>query len=687
MGRRTGGATAHLQARRPALSISLKTGMNDDDAEGVVADHHCHSQDCPLCFSTRMAHFLENTMRNSLLHYSLLAAALMSVSTSAFAAENSEDTASDLDKVTVTATRHALSAAESTFPVDIIDRDAIERSQAHSVTDLLRGRVGIDISQQGGTGKLTSYFLRGTESDHVLVLVDGMRLGSATAGMPMLQDIPVDQIERIEIVRGPRSSVYGSEAIGGVIQIFTRKPQQGFTPTIMLGAGSRGYREGSIGFSGRNASAWYTLQLGHQRTDGFNACNGSATLFAGCFADEPDRDGYENTSLNLRGGLTLNEHWTVEANALQADAVNEYDGSPFGGNVAENTQRILSTKAIWTPAAHSALTLQIGRADDESNLLFDDHLAPVKVDAGFVNTRRDSATLQYDLTLAPQHVVTVGTDWYIDRVSSNTVYDRNTRRNLAFYTGYQGTFGTQRIQASVRNDDNKQFGDKLTGSLGWGMQIGKVTNLNVSYATGYKAPTFNDLYYPMFGNPSLQPESSRTLNVGINQNFKNADWSFNVFQTDLDDLIGYDASFMLSNIDKSRIRGAEATGNLQIGDFGLHSQYSYLDPENKTAGINNGNLLPRRASHIGFVAADYRIAKLLTTLKVSGASHRYDDAANQVRLGGYSVTDLLFDYQLSNAWTLQAQVTNLFDRDYETIRWYNQPGREFSVRVRYSPKD
>ena len=268
----------------------------------------------------------------------------------------SAQSATDLDQVVVTATRTESSIADSLFPVQVIERDEIERSQARSLPDLLRGRAGIDVGNQGGNGKISTLFLRGTESDQVLVLVDGVRIGSATAGLVSFQDIPVEQIDRIEIVRGPRSSLYGSEAVGGVIQVFTRHDQGAFAPRFRIGIGSHNLREASVGFGGSGERGWYGADFAWQRTDGINACNGSATLFAGCFVDEPDRDGYRNASLNLRGGIDLGETLKLEAHALRAEAFNEFDGSLYGGNEADNVQQALSAKLAWTPSRRIAVT-------------------------------------------------------------------------------------------------------------------------------------------------------------------------------------------------------------------------------------------------------------------------------------------------------------------------------------------
>ena len=222
--------------------------------------------------------------------HTLALAIALALPATAFAAAD----ATDLDKIVVTGTRTEVPLQDSLLPVQVIDREEIQRSQASSLQDLLKGRAGIGFSNQGGLGKLTTLNIRGTESDHVLVLVDGIRIGSATAGLAMFQDLPIEQIERVEIVRGPRSSLYGSEAIGGVIQIFTVRGGHGLQKNLRLGGGSNNLREASAGFGYRGDRGWVGAQAAYQETDGINACRGSGTLFQGCFTDEPDDDGYRN---------------------------------------------------------------------------------------------------------------------------------------------------------------------------------------------------------------------------------------------------------------------------------------------------------------------------------------------------------------------------------------------------------
>ncbi|MHC9086335.1 TonB-dependent vitamin B12 receptor [Luteimonas sp. RIT-PG2_3] len=590
--------------------------------------------------------------------------------------------ATDLDQVVVTANRIETLVADSIVPVQVIDREEIERSQSTNVLELLRGRAGIDFGNQGGPGKLSSLFLRGAESDHVLVLVDGVKYSSATAGMAAFQDLPLALIDRVEIVRGPRSSLYGSEAIGGVIQVFTRRGGDGFSPHVTVGGGSHGSRDASAGFGYNGTRGWVGANAAYASTDGINACRGSGTLFQGCFTDEPDDDGYRNVSLSLRGGLRLTDALSVEGNFLNVAGDNEYDGS--WTNRSKILQQVAGTQLKYKASDRLSLTAALGRSKDQSDDYLDTTLR------SRFETRRDSASLQADIAVAAAHTVSVGVDHIEDHVDSSTRYAVDSRDNTAVFVSYQGGTGLQRWQASVRNDDNEQFGNHLTGGLGWGLAFANGIRFNASIGTGFKAPTFNDLYYPGSESPDLEPEESTSLNLGLSQFADTWNWSFNVYESRIDNLIvfSYPPPNYVGigrNIDEARIRGAEFTYAITLAGWDLSTQLSHTDPRDRSDGANHDNLLARRARNTGRVDIDRTFGAFRIGSTVNGAGSRYDNAANTARLGGYGTMDLRLEYALNRDWSLLARASNVFDRDYETVAWYNQPGREYRLSLRYQP--
>lgn len=593
---------------------------------------------------------------------------------------HAQEPATALDQVLVTATRTPIALQDSLSPAQVIDRAQIERSQAPSLQDLLRGRAGISLTNSGGLGKQSSLFLRGTNSSHTVVLVDGVRINTADFGFAMLQDLPLAQIERIEIVRGPQSSLYGADAIGGVIQIFTRRNAGQFAPHLQLGGGSNGLREASGGFGGSGERGWFGTDIAYQHSDGINACRGSVAPFAGCGADEPDRDGYRNLSMSLRGGYTLSDTLSVEGSALRAEGENHYDGYY---NYSETLQQVLGGKLRYTPGERLNLTLSVGRSDNASDNFNNSTWL------GNAQTHRDSASVQADVGLAEGQLLSAGVDWSEDNLDGSSAgYLVESRDNTGVFVQYQGRFGAHHLQASLRNDDNQQFGNHTTGSLGWGMQLGGGFRLNASYGTAFKAPTFSDLYDPWSGVPGLDPETSRSANLGIAQQGDGWRWGLDVYETRIDDLITYDATtFSMSQVEKARIRGAELTGTITVAGFEFNAQLSHTDPRNRTAGSDPyDRWLARRPQDSARLDVDRRFGAFRAGLTAEAAGKRFDDADNAVRLAGYGTLDVRLEYALSRDWSLLGRVGNVFDRRYETVAWYNQPGRECRLSVRYQPK-
>ncbi len=592
----------------------------------------------------------------------------------------SEENGYDLGTIVVTATRTARTADETLVPVTVITRKEIERSQAQSVADLLSGQPGISVANNGGQGKATSVFLRGANADHVLVLVDGMKIGSATTGTASFQDIPMELIERIEIVRGPRSSLYGSEAIGGVIQIFTRKGDGSPKPSFSIGAGSHGTWQGSAALSGGVGSGgWYSLGLSAVDTDGFNACKGKpAPNGAGCFTSEPDKDGYRNQSGRLRAGWRFGNGTKAEVNWLRARGNNQYDGSFV--NESESIQQVLGASLSFVPSAIWHTSLRVSQSQDDS-----DNFKNGVFKSRF-NTRRDLFSWQNDIELAKGHQLVAGVDWQEDRITSSTAYAVTSRDNTGVFAQYLAEIGGHDVQLSARHDDNQQFGAKTTGGAAWGYNLNRDLRLTASYGTAFKAPTFNQLYFPGFGNASLRPEQSRSLDFGLAGKTGAGRWSLNAFETRVTDLIGFDASFNPVNIDTARIRGIEAVAATRVLDWDLRGNLTLLDPENQAAGANHGKVLPRRARQSLSLSADRDFGNWSAGATLRGAGRRYDNLANTLELDGYATLDLRGEYRLNKDWRLQARVENLFDKDYETAYLYNQPGRGAYLTLRYQPR-
>ncbi|NIK33987.1 vitamin B12 transporter [Xanthomonas arboricola] len=594
------------------------------------------------------------------------------------------EAAIDLDQVVVTASRTAQTQDQTLAPVTVIDRAQIERRQVNSLQDLLRGEAGVSLANNGGPGKPTSLFLRGTESDQVVVLIDGVRIGSATSGGAALQDLPIEQIERIEIVRGPFSSLYGSEALGGVIQIFTRRPQGRFVPTFSAAAGSDNARRYSAGLAGRSegdlseSGGWYSANAVHDETDGINAY-----LDTNSSDYDPDRDGYRNDSLSVQGGWRFNRQWDADVHALRAQSRNEYDGSAFGGNLSKGVQQAVGGRVRYAPTDAVKLTASVGSSSDFSDAYYDGAYLST------YDTRRKQGALQADIA-AGAGLFTVGFDWQRDAIASSDNYDADSRIDRAAFAQWQQSFGAQSLQVSLRRNDNSQFGGKTTGSLLWGWDVAEHLRLTASYGTAFKAPTFNELYYPDFGNPLLGPETSKSAELGLRGSYGWGTWTLSAFQTRIDDLISYDASLVdaahpfgqPNNIDQARIRGVEAGYDTELAGWTVRSALTWLQPQ-ADGEVNNGNWLPRRARQSGRIDADRSFGAFGVGASLFGSGKRFGDLANTERLAGYGLLDLRVSYAVTVDWKVSLTANNVFDRQYETARWYAQPGRNYLLTLRY----
>ncbi len=594
---------------------------------------------------------------------SLPAALLLGTTTLAAQAQTNPDT------LLVTATRTAQTADQALASVTVIDRAEIERKQAQTVTELLQQTPGVVVTNNGGRGKTTSISLRGTNSSHVLVLVDGVKIGSATSGSIAVQDLAVDQIDKIEIVRGPRSSLYGSEAIGGVIQIFTRKGEEGFKPRFSVGAGSNDAREVTLGASGGNGAGWYNLSVSDYTSDGFDAEEGN----------ELDDDGYDNRSYALRGGYAFNEQLEAEVFWTQNRGDNEFDGN--WQNESRSRLQTLGGVLRIDATDHWQLEARIGRSRDESDNYLDG------VWASNFDTERDTFALQSSHQFGVSNQLTWGVDYQDDAISSDSNdYDVTSRDNTGVFGLYQLYLGAHDFSVSLRHDDNEQFGGETTGSLAWGVELPRDFRLTTSYGTAFKAPTFNDLYWPGAGNPDLQPEESESWELGLSGDHAGVNWSANLYQTDIDNLIAWAPAptvaepwrWIPMNVNAARIRGLELTAATQIANWDLSTSLDLMDPKDR----DTDKLLNRRARKMFTLSADRNFGSYGLGGTLHAVGKRKDGGE---WLSGYTTVDLRGSYQLGNDWSLKAKVENLLDEEYQTARGYNQPDRTYWLSLHYAP--
>jgi vitamin B12 transporter len=601
-----------------------------------------------------------------------------------------EDVAA-LDPIVVTATRTPVTAEQSLASVTLIERETIEQRQSQTMGQVLQGLPGINVASNGGMGHNTAVYLRGTRPDHVLLLVDGVKIGSASSGFLPWAALPLSQIERIEVVRGPRSSLFGSEAIGGVVQVFTRQGEPGpLTPSLEFGMGTYGSLRGQLGLSGGGATAfgegWVRAAMGFERSEGFNVCVDEAA----CGVVEPDRDGYRNGNASLNAGFRFSDRLELDFSLLRSEGDLDYDGSLFYGNQKHAVLQVLGTRVRLRPLEPWLVTLRLGRSWDDSRIFADD---------AFINrldTRRDELSWQNDWRLTPTQQLTLGVDYQRDQLSTPTAYVETSRTNTGVFGQYLGSLdlggaGDHEVQLSLRHDDNQQFGGETTGNVGWGWYLGKGVRLDLGYGTAFKAPTFNDLYYPGYGNPNLNPERARSLELGLSGAWSlgagSGDWAVNAYQTEIDDLIAFDAAtYSPMNIDSARIRGLESWITAEWSLWLLNANLTLLDPRNRSDGENHGKLLPRRPEQSFRLDLDRAIAgRVSLGASFFAAGRRFDDDENTRRLDAYGLLGLRASYDFGGGLLVQGAVENLLDQDYETASGFRQPGRTLMFTLRYAP--
>jgi vitamin B12 transporter len=517
--------------------------------------------------------------------------------------------------------------------------------------------------------------MRGTESDHVLVLVDGIKIGSATAGTVPFEHIPLSQVERIEVVRGPRSSLYGSEAIGGVIQIFTRhgkgKQQQW---ELSGGIGSESTYQLHGGVFGSSQASWYSLFASYLQTDGFNACQGSVT--AGCFTIEPDEDGYDNKSLHVRMGHRLGANGNLEAFAWRSDSNTQYDSS--FDNEADLLQQLLGIKLDYAANEQWLINLNVGNGQDEIENF--GH----QVTRTFFDTNRTTVSLLNSFFLPHNQLFVIGYDYQQDEVDSSTAYTVNSRDNQGLFAEYKLPWARGDMIIGLRQDDNEQFGQHTTGNISIGYQLRPQTRLFLSYGTAFKAPSFNELYYPDYGNPNLEPEKAQSIELGLSGSQSHSSWFLNTYHSRIEQLIAtnFDPTtnnYFADNINKAKITGLETGYKASYQGWELGINLSWLKPEDETTG----NILPRRAEKAFQLALAERRGPARLEFNFLAQGPRYDDSANTQRLGGYGIFNLLGEYNHDKNWSIRLRLENLLDKEYQTASFYNTPGRSWLLTFNY----
>jgi vitamin B12 transporter len=597
------------------------------------------------------------------------------LSTPAFAAT----TMINADDVVVTASRVAQSKESVIADVTVITREEIERAGQSTFAELLQTQPGVEISSNGGMGSNASIYLRGSNTNQVLVLVDGVRIGSVTSGTTNFGNISLSQIDRIEILRGPASALYGQDAVGGVIQIFTKKGSGNNQVNASVGYGAYNTKNAQLGVTGTLNSLNYSFNVSSIDSDGISALK---------LRNDPrnDKDGYRNLSVSTTASYMLVEGHELGIQLFNSDGRVKYDSesstSAFS-NYADLTQTSIGLFSknqindVWNS------TLKVSEGVDENNN------QSSATSRNNIKSKQKQYSWQNDFNL-PLGKLTLMFD-RLEQKLYRTMYEQTTRNTDGFFVGYFADIQNHSLQANLREDHSSQFGDRLTGNLGYGYRINDNLRFTTNIGTAFKAPTFMDLYYVdiwgAYNNPALKAEESKNVEASLKYKTNKESATITVYQNKINNFIALDQNWLPANYDAT-LRGVTLSGSKDFESFFVKGSADIQSPEND----DQNKLLPRRAKRHGALNVSKKILDWNFSAELIGSSERYNDTANESRMSGYAIMNITADYKITSEWALQARLNNLLDKNYaialstnDGVTPYNTPGANLFVSLRYSP--
>ncbi|MGU3346318.1 TonB-dependent receptor domain-containing protein [Pseudomonas monsensis] len=615
---------------------------------------------------------------------------LLLTTVSAFAETFERDEALKLPDTLISANRQVEARNDSSAANTVFTREDIDRLQPGSVTDLLQRVPGVQVAQAGGRGSLPGIYIRGTQSAQSLVLVDGQRIGSSTSGDSNLQHLNIDQIERVEVLRGSRSVIYGSDAIGGVIQIFTRRgTEQSLQPRLHLGFGSHQTWDRSLGLTGGDEKTRFNLGASLDDTAGLDRTHES-------YPSDSDHDAYRNKSISLSLSHALTDDIEVGANLLDNRGKSEFD-NPFGrfdtSTFASVQQQPYSDFNVSSVSSYVdarvndawKTRVEFGHTENREKTL--DKLSDERT---VFNTYRDSVNWQNDLTLDARNSLILGGDWYEDRINSSTAFDENSRWNRAAFIQHRYQADSFSTELGLRHDDNQQFGGQNTWSGTFTLPLNPDNDLLLSYSEGFRAPTFNDLYYPDFSNPALKPETSKSYELQWRSQLSDSSrLEASIYRTDLEDAIIFGSNSRPENVASARINGFEAALKQELFGWQSNLGVAIIDPRDR----DTGHTLARRARRTMSWDLDRQFDRLSLGASWQAVSSSYDDKDNTQSLGGYGLIGLRSSWALNREIKLDLKVDNLLDKGYSRALYsydgsqygYREEGRAWVFGVTWTP--
>ena len=586
--------------------------------------------------------------------------------------------------VVVTGAREPLAPERLAADVAVITTDTLRGSTADSLADLLRREAGVQLSRSGGPGQSTGLFLRGAGSQQSVLLVDGVRIGSATLGFAAAEVLGLQQAERVEVLRGPGSSLYGADAVGGVVQVFTRGGSAGTQVEGRAALGGYGSRELAGSLRGATGGLDYAVGLSSERSDGVSALR-PGDAFGN---HNPDRDGHALDSAQLRLGWRPAAGHRIGLLLLRSKLNSQYDASEFlPPSFAPDNSADFRTKVDtevtsldwrgtlapgWTGSARVARSVDDarngGRATDSFRTTRDQAAAQLAWQTGRVG----------QLVLALEHGE--------DRARSSSYLGPVSRRNDAAVAELTGSAGVWSWQADVRRDDSSDFGGVTTGRLGGALAPAPGWRLRALAGSTFRAPSFNDLYFPDYGVAALQPERGRSVELGLDWQDTTRKVATTLWHNRVRELIGYQSdatqcppgySFgCADNVARARLQGLTLNGTQRLGAWALKAQLDFLEARDQASGAR----LPRRAAHQATLGATWTQGDWGASASVLRVGERPDGGK---RLAAETTLDLAATWRVDAAWQLQAKLLNATDRDTEPVRDYQGLGRQAWLVLRY----
>jgi len=578
----------------------------------------------------------------------------------------------------------------------VITSDEIKRAGLSSLPQLLQQQPGIEVTNNGGPGKVSSINIRGTSSTHSIILIDGLRVGSSTSGTSAIQNIPLSQIEKIEIVRGPVSSLYGQDGIGGVIQIFTKKGKKGFHPYVSAGYGRYKTKEMAAGVSAGNDSTSFALNLSGMNTDAFSAFvpNDSAASNT----SNLDKDTYRNRSVSSNLTHQFSEKIKIDFQYFLSTGKNMFDNrfANFDAtyiNYKDKTkQEAYSSKLTGIISDNWESSLKIGKSTDlySAQQKYDNRIfSNVSGEVDKYETSQYQLAWQNNINFDYGSLVLLY-DYLKEEIDTTNTYAKDNRDNNGFVIAYNTQYEKHILQTSLREDINSQYDNETTGSIGYAYQINDQWKASSSFGTAFVAPNFNYLYYGSTANPELKPETSKNIEASLSYSENSTSISLTAYQNTIDDFIisNLDTGFTPENLNKAKIQGITFAADHFLGNFQIKGSVTTESPNNEDTDKD----LPLRANLYGSTHLNYYVQDWIFGVEQIGSGSRYNDADNTVKISGYMVTNFVTNYIFNEKFTINIRLDNALDKDYAlaydgdpnaTGFAYQSPGRSLSANIRY----